>query len=109
MPLSREDSGGDPIDMRARPASIRERSGARDRPLARSPHAMSSPRSLLASIASALLIGHAGAGEGATDRPPNVVLILVDDMGWTDLGCAGSDLYRTPNIDRLAAQGMRFT
>lgn len=39
----------------------------------------------------------------------NVVFILVDDMGATDLGCTGSNLYETPNIDRLARQGMRFT
>ena len=48
-------------------------------------------------------------GNAATEqRPPNVVLILVDDLGWTDLGCFGSDLYETPNIDRLASEGMRF-
>ncbi|HIA63044.1 MAG TPA: DUF4976 domain-containing protein [Planctomycetaceae bacterium] len=40
---------------------------------------------------------------------PNIVLILVDDLGWMDLSCQGSDYFRTPNIDRLAAQGMRFT
>ena len=39
----------------------------------------------------------------------NVVLILVDDMGWTDLSGYGSDLHRTPNIDRLAERGMKFT
>lgn len=41
--------------------------------------------------------------------PLNVVLILADDLGWTDLGCFGSDLYKTPNLDRLAAEGMKFT
>jgi arylsulfatase A len=40
---------------------------------------------------------------------PNVVLILIDDMGWTDLACYGSDLHETPHIDRLARDGMRFT
>ena len=40
---------------------------------------------------------------------PNIVLILVDDLGWMDLSCQGSDYFRTPNIDRLASQGMRFT
>ncbi len=40
---------------------------------------------------------------------PNVVVILVDDMGWTDLGGYGSDLHQTPHIDRLAEQGMKFT
>jgi arylsulfatase A len=43
-------------------------------------------------------------------RPrPNVVLILADDLGWTDLACYGSDFYETPHIDRLAGDGMRFT
>ncbi|NRB28472.1 MAG: sulfatase, partial [Roseibacillus sp.] len=39
----------------------------------------------------------------------NVILFLVDDLGWMDLGCQGSTYYRTPNIDRLAARGIRFT
>ncbi|MBM3826481.1 MAG: sulfatase [Verrucomicrobia bacterium] len=42
-------------------------------------------------------------------RPPNVIVILVDDWGTTDLGCYGSKLYETPNIDRLASEGVRFT
>ena len=42
-------------------------------------------------------------------RPLNIIFILIDDMGWTDLGCYGSKFYETPHIDRLAAQGMRFT
>ena len=40
---------------------------------------------------------------------PNIVFILIDDMGWRDLSCYGSDFYETPNIDRLAAEEMRFT
>lgn len=40
---------------------------------------------------------------------PNIVLFLIDDLGWKDLGCYGSDYYKTPNIDRLAMQGVRFT
>jgi len=40
---------------------------------------------------------------------PNVVLVLVDDLGWTDVGCFGSKYYETPNIDRLASGGMKFT
>ncbi|MCS5565719.1 MAG: sulfatase [Methylococcales bacterium] len=39
----------------------------------------------------------------------NVVLILIDDLGWKDLGCYGSTYYQTPHIDRLASGGMRFT
>nr|MCS5607008.1 sulfatase [Alphaproteobacteria bacterium] len=41
--------------------------------------------------------------------PINIILILVDDLGWMDLSCQGSRYYETPNLDRLAAQGMRFT
>ena len=40
---------------------------------------------------------------------PNFIFILIDDMGWRDLGCYGSGFYETPNLDRLAAEGMRFT
>jgi arylsulfatase A-like enzyme len=40
---------------------------------------------------------------------PNVVLILADDLGWTDLACFGSDLHETPALDRLARDGMKFT
>lgn len=47
---------------------------------------------------------------GPTHMPhTNIILMLIDDMGWTDLSCFGSDLYETPNIDRLASEGMKFT
>jgi len=39
----------------------------------------------------------------------NVVFFLIDDLGWRDLGCYGSDYYQTPNVDRLAKEGVRFT
>jgi arylsulfatase A-like enzyme len=42
-------------------------------------------------------------------RPPNIVLILADDLGWRDTGVYGSEYYQTPHIDRLAANGLRFT
>src|ERR1700722_12811381 len=42
-------------------------------------------------------------------RKPNVIVILADDLGGKDLGCDGSTYHRTPNIDRLAAGGLRFT
>ena len=42
-------------------------------------------------------------------RPPNIVLIVADDLGWTDLGSYGSGFYETPNIDSLARDGTRFT
>ena len=46
---------------------------------------------------------------GKSESSPNIIFILVDDMGWTDLGCFGSTFYETPNIDQLAGQSMRFT
>ena len=40
---------------------------------------------------------------------PNFVFILIDDLGWMDLGCYGSSFYETPHLDKLAQEGMRFT
>lgn len=48
------------------------------------------------------------AGAHAADRPPNVVLILADDLGYADIGAHGSEIH-TPHIDSLAAEGLRFT
>ena len=45
----------------------------------------------------------------AADRPPNVVLIVADDLGWADLSCYAPSLWQTPHLDRLAQQGIRFT
>ncbi|HZL88283.1 MAG TPA: sulfatase [Pirellulaceae bacterium] len=56
-----------------------------------------------------LVSAAAGAENPARESPPNVILILVDDLGWTDLSCQGSTFYETPHIDRLAKEGMRFT
>ena len=44
----------------------------------------------------------------AADKP-NILFILVDDLGWKDLNCQGNDSFTTPNINRLASEGMRFT
>jgi len=47
---------------------------------------------------------------GKTEKPdPNVIFILIDDMGYADLGCYGSKFYESPNIDYLADEGIRFT
>ncbi len=46
---------------------------------------------------------------GAQADPPNVVLIMADDLGWGELGCYGQQIIRTPHIDALARDGMRFT
>ena len=56
-------------------------------------------------------VGLAARGDSATQRsrPPNIVLILADDLGINDLGCYGRADHRTPHLDRLASQGLRFT
>lgn len=59
-------------------------------------------------ITLALVAGFAGPGR-ADEKPPNVVFLLADDLGYGDLGCYGQKKIKTPNIDRLAAEGMRFT
>jgi arylsulfatase A-like enzyme len=57
-----------------------------------------------------LLAGKGNATEPARPGPPpNIVFILIDDLGWRDLGCYGSTFYETPHLDRLAGQGMKFT
>ena len=54
-------------------------------------------------------LGVARADGKTAPRRPNIVMILMDDWGWADLGCYGSKFHRTPNVDRMAADGMRFT
>jgi arylsulfatase A-like enzyme len=60
-----------------------------------------------------LLLGGMGWGERALlaeeARPKNIIFILADDVGWGDLGCYGAKKIRTPNLDALAKEGMRFT
>ena len=48
-------------------------------------------------------------GNDSPRRKPNIVFILADDLGWHQLGCYGSTFYETPNLDRFAKEGMRFT
>lgn len=66
-------------------------------------------RTLLSALllCAALLVILAGAAPAA--ERPNIVVFLADDLGWRDLGCYGSTFYDTPNLDRLAREGMRFT
>ena len=61
---------------------------------------------LIALLSSVLLTGSLTFAE---HQPPNVVLIFADDLGYGDLGCYGATKVQTPNIDRLAAEGRRFT
>ena len=56
-----------------------------------------------------LLFALSLAQTGRAADSPNIVFFFIDDMGWTDLGFMGSDFYETPNIDRLASEGMVFT
>jgi arylsulfatase A len=51
----------------------------------------------------------AGAGHAAGAEKPNIIFIMADDLGWNELGCYGQEKIQTPNIDQMAAEGMRFT
>src|SRR5918912_557390 len=64
-------------------------------------------RAAITAVAVLELASIATAAEAAARR--NIVLILADDLGWADLACYGADLHETPHLDRLAADGMRFT
>ena len=55
-----------------------------------------------------LILAAGTMSAGAEERKPNIVLIMADDLGWTDLGCTGSKYYETPNLDKLASQGMKW-
>jgi len=72
---------------------------------------LSMKRTLFNAAFAILLAIPTGASRAADSQPskPNVIFILADDYGWRDLSCYGSSFYETPNLDRLAAQGMRFT
>ena len=67
-------------------------------------------------LSSALLVGMAGTQQAFAQKKkvqdpkkPNVVFILADDLGFGDLSCYGQEKFETPNIDKLAQEGMRFT
>ena len=56
-----------------------------------------------------LALAPAPLQEEAPAEPPNIVFILADDLGWGDLGCFGQERIQTPNLDRMAEEGLRFT
>lgn len=105
MASNREPTYGAPA-MLARPTSNPRRTGG---------SFLSAGRQLLATCAlaaflAALPIQDSGRAHSAeSSRTPNFVFFLADDMGWRDAGCYGSTFYETPNLDRLARSGMRFT
>jgi len=59
--------------------------------------------------ASLVVLKRLFADDTSSAKKLNFTFIFADDLGWTGLGCCGSDLYETPNIDRLARQDVRFT
>ncbi len=78
-------------------------------------------REFIGTAAKAAVAASAGIGLGqsvgcsrtrslpSSEDQPNIVLIVADDLGWNDIGCYGNHQIRTPNIDRLAQEGVRFT
>jgi len=64
---------------------------------------------IIASIAlAAIACLHISHSANAQDKPPNIVLVFIDDMGWGDFSCFGNTAVKTPNVDRLAEEGLRF-
>ena len=64
---------------------------------------------ILIAVAMVLLSSNVSLHATQPAKSPNVIVILADDLGWTDLACYGSDLHATPHLDRLAKNGIRFT
>src|SRR5881296_692513 len=59
--------------------------------------------------AAALIPGFLHAGESLAGRRPNIIFILTDDQGYGDLSCHGNPVLKTPNMDRLHDEGVRFS
>jgi len=64
--------------------------------------------SIVLLLATVFFIQAVVAQEKGAEKP-NIIIILADDLGWSDLGCTGSEVIKTPNIDRLADNGVLFT
>lgn len=70
---------------------------------------ISTRRTFLQTATAASVLGVSNLLHSSEQRPPNIVLIMADDLGYECLGCNGGESYNTPNLDTLAASGMRFT
>jgi arylsulfatase A-like enzyme len=66
-------------------------------------------RSVALAALTAIILGESTEAAGAEKRPPNVVIVLADDQGYGDVGCYGAKGFETPNLDRMAKDGVRFT
>src|SRR6266508_1891098 len=97
--------------MAATPTVLLSRTGRQARP--HHPLAEEQPMRCLTTWAPALVLALLSplAAQASAQKPrkPNIIFILADDLGYGDLGCYGQKKIRTPNIDRLAAEGMRYT
>ncbi len=63
----------------------------------------------LTAVVGMLILGSSTFAANAPQRPPNIIFLLADDLGYGDIGAFGQKKIRTPNLDRMAAEGMRFT
>ena len=64
--------------------------------------------SLIVAALTVAVAGMVNTGYAESAQRPNIVVVLVDDLRWDELGCCGHPFVRTPNIDRIAAEGARF-
>ena len=72
-------------------------------------HKRHTPTVLWLTTAAFLLVGVSSIVAAEDETPPNIVLLFADDLGYGDLACYGHPYAQTPNLDRLAAEGSRFT
>ncbi len=66
----------------------------------------STPRCLVASVIVILLAACGAPPDQEASQPPNIVLVITDDQGWSQVGWRGNDVIETPNLDRLATQSV---